>query len=302
MKGLKIINKLHRCLGYSFFSFKTYEGRMRISASVQSRYLIFAVCSWALYAVVMIHGAYRFSFVVKYYGGEPIRPIERWISILYFTRCLGIQLVCVVTMTSHCHDFCKVMNDLAAIEAKFQNVTSMHRHAVLVVYLNVLFSVMSLFSNIDELADLDGCMRGLYIKILIGVFILVFSETVCMLGFSWMMYLSKAFASFLICVNKELESVDTERPLVVSKLAEQHARCYELWRAFSKCDKMFSVCLSVTVPLNVMNAAPWGYAIVTSDVSILSFTTCVVGLLLSFGELFVLGTHASAAQSEVGLL
>ncbi|XP_077530177.1 uncharacterized protein LOC144142500 isoform X2 [Haemaphysalis longicornis] len=298
MKGLKTVNTLHRCLGYSFFSFKTYKRRMRISASVVGPYLIFAICSWALFAVVMIHEAYRFFFVVQVYDGQPIRPIERWIDLLYFIRCLGIQLVWVVTLTAHRRRFCKIMNDLAAIERKFRNVTCMRRHAIIVVSLNVLFSVMALFSMFGDLASFDGYMEPLHIKILFGVFFLVFSETVCMLGVSWILYLSNAFASFLRCVNEELESKATARPLILPNLAEQHARFCELWAAFGKCDNMFGVCILVTVPLNTMNASPWGYAILSSPMSFLNFTTGVVGFLISFGELLALGTCGSAAKHE----
>ncbi|XP_077492432.1 uncharacterized protein LOC144103641 [Amblyomma americanum] len=299
VNGFSTISKFHRYLGYSFFSWKDLHGESRISAKVLTPYLAFAVLSWAFFAFVMIQDIYRVVFLARNENGDPLRAIDKCVIVFYLGRCVGVQVANVVTLVVYSRELCEVVKNMEAIESTFQRPTRLRPTAKLIVYLNVIFSVAAVISIVDDIAGFDGYMEPVHMKVLYGVFSLVFAETVCLVGFSWIIYFSRAFASFLRCINEDIESLAVGRPLSRSELAAQHARFCELWYTFVQCDKIFSVGLLVTIPLNILNASPWGYFILTSHKSFLNVTTDIVGLITFCAELFVLGAYGSAALEEV---
>ncbi|XP_070382630.1 uncharacterized protein [Dermacentor albipictus] len=298
VNGFSIVSKFHRFLGYSFFSWKNLHGERKYSASVVSPYLGFAVLSWTFFAFVMVQDTYRVVYLVRGEGGKPLRAIDKCVLIFYFVRCLGIQLTNVITLVIYSRDLDEIIKKMEAIESTFQRPTRLRVAAKFIILQNVIFSVAALLSICDEIANFDGYMEPIHMKVIYGVFSLVFAETVCMIGFSWIMYFSRAFASFLRCINEDVESLAVGRPLVRSELAAQHLRFCELWYAFVHCDKIFSTGLLVTIPLNIINASPWGYFILTTRESSVNVIMDVVGFVTFGAELFALGAYGSAAQEE----
>lgn len=299
INGFSTVSKFHRFLGYSFFSWKTLHGERKYSASMVSPYLAFAVLSWSFFAFVMVQDTYRVVFLVRGEGGRPLRAIEKCVLIFYFVRCLGIQLTNITTLVLYSRELDEIIKKMEAIESTFQRPTRLRATAKFIILQNVVFSVAALLSICDEIAGFDGYMEPIHMKVIYGVFSLVFAETVCMIGFSWIMYFSRAFASFLRCINEDIESLAVGRPLVRSELAAQHSRFCELWYAFVHCDKIFSMGLLVTIPLNIINASPWGYFILTTHESSVNVIMDVVGFVTFGAELCALGAYGSAAQDEV---
>ncbi|XP_077492431.1 uncharacterized protein LOC144103640 [Amblyomma americanum] len=299
MDGVKMISTFHRYLGYSFFSWKTVHGESRLSATMCSPYLVFAVASWCFYALAMIQDGYHVVTLAQDEEGQPLPAIDKCILMFYFVRCVGIQLANIVTLVRYSRELCEIVNKMEAIESTFQRPAGLRPTAKFIVLLNVIFSVAALFSICDEIAEFDGYMEPLHMKVAYAVFSLVFAETVCMVFFSWTMYLSRVFASFLRCINEDVESLGVGRPILLSELEAQHTRFCQLWSAFVRCDRIFSMCLLVSIPLNILNASPWGYYILTSNRSFLNISMDVVGFGTMCAELFVLGAYASAAQLQV---
>ncbi|KAH9380652.1 hypothetical protein HPB48_005696 [Haemaphysalis longicornis] len=102
-------------------------------------------------------------------------------------------------------------------------------------------------------------------------------------------------------MNEDIQSLAVGRPIVLSELAAQHKRFCELWHTFVQCDRIFSVCLLVSIPLNILNASPWGYYIITSKASFLNIAMDIIGFATMCAELFVLGAYGSAAQIQVNV-
>ncbi|KAL1469551.1 hypothetical protein MTO96_024931 [Rhipicephalus appendiculatus] len=218
--GFSIVGKFHRFLGYSFFSWKNLHGERKYSASVVSPYLAFAALSWSFFAFVMLQDTYRIVFLdVRNGEGKPLRTIDKCVLIFYFVRCLGLQLANVTTLVVYSRELDDIVKKMEAIESTFQRPTRLRPTAKFIVLQNVVFSVAALLSIVDEIAEFDGYMEPVHMKVLYGVFSLVFAETVSMIGFSWIMYFSRAFASFLRCINEDIESLAVGRPLARSELA-----------------------------------------------------------------------------------
>ncbi|XP_077530178.1 uncharacterized protein LOC144142500 isoform X3 [Haemaphysalis longicornis] len=296
--GFRIISRLHRYLGYSFFSWTNLHGELTPSASLLRPYLIYAIISWCLFALVMMQDGYRIIFLVQDENGEPFPIIKKCVVLFYNIRCLGIQLANVAALVIYSSSLCELLKKLEAIEQTFQRPTHLRAAARVIILQNVVFSATAVFSICDEIAMLQDYMEPLYMKILYGTFSLIFAETVCMVSLSWVMYLSRAFASFLGCINEDIESLLNGQPLVHAKLRAEHARFHELGGAFEECDKIFSVCLLVCVPLNIVNASPWAYFILTSHKSFLTVFMDVIGFTTMCAELFILGLYGSAAHGQ----
>ncbi|KAH8030467.1 hypothetical protein HPB51_006899 [Rhipicephalus microplus] len=294
--GFSIVGKFHRLLGYSFFSWKNHHGERKYTASVVSPYLAFATLSWSFFAFVMLQDTYRIVFLdVRNGDGKPLRTIDKCILIFYFVRCLGLQLANVSTLVVYSRELDDIVKKMEAIESTFQRPTRLKPAAKFIVLQNVVFSVAALLSIIDEIAEFDGYMQPVHMKTLYGVFSLVFAETVSMIGVSWIMYFSRAFASFLRCINEDIESLAVGRPLARSELAAQHSRFCELWYTFERCDKIFSLGLMIGIPLNIINASPWGYFLLTSHESLLNVSLDVLGFITFGAELFALGANNAVA-------
>ncbi|KAH6924804.1 hypothetical protein HPB50_025134 [Hyalomma asiaticum] len=58
----------------------------------------------------------------------------------------------------------------------------------------------------------------------------------------------------------------------------------------------------VSIPLNIINASPWGYFLLTSHESFVNVFMDVVGFITFGAELFALGAYGSAAQDEIAWL
>ncbi|KAL3175524.1 hypothetical protein MRX96_040263 [Rhipicephalus microplus] len=297
--GVKTISTLHRYLGYSFLSWNDVYGESQLSVRLVSPYLAYAVASWCFYAFVMIQDGYHVITSTHDEGSEALRTIDKCILMFYFVRCVGIQLVHVATLVCYSHELCDVVKTMEDVESTLQRPTRLRPVAKLIILQNVLFSVAALYSIIDEITEFEGHMGPLYMKVLYSLFSLVFAETACMVSFSWTIYLSQAFASFLRCVNEDITNLVSARSVPLSELESQHARFCELWRTFVRCDRIFSWCLLFSVPLDIMNASPWGYYILTSDKSALNLSMDVIGFATMFAELFVLCAYGGAAQLQV---
>ncbi|KAK8758187.1 hypothetical protein V5799_004176, partial [Amblyomma americanum] len=293
--GFSIISRFHRCIGYSFFPWKNLGGESRVSATVLTPYLAFAVLSWSILALLLIHDTCRAFFVVSFGN------FDKWVIIIILVgRYLGVQVANIVTLVVYSRELCEVVKKMQAIESTFQRPTRLRQTARYIIALNVVFSVVAVFSISDDIASAGDYMEPVYMKLIYGVICLVYSETVCLIGFSWVMYFSRAFASFLRCINEDIESLAVGRPLSRSKLATQHARFCELWYAFVQCDKIFSAGLLIAIPLNILNVLPWGHGILMPHRSLLDLITDVVGLINFCAELFVLGAYCGAALNEDG--
>ncbi|XP_077492430.1 uncharacterized protein LOC144103639 [Amblyomma americanum] len=291
--GFSIISRFHRCIGYSFFPWKNLGGESRVSATVLTPYLAFAVLSWSILALLLIHDTCRAFFVVSFGN------FDKWVIIIILVgRYLGVQVANIVTLVVYSRELCEVVKKMQAIESTFQRPTRLRQTARYIIALNVVFSVVAVFSISDDIASAGDYMEPVYMKLIYGVICLVYSETVCLIGFSWVMYFSRAFASFLRCINEDIESLAVGRPLSRSKLATQHARFCELWYAFVQCDKIFSAGLLIAIPLNILNVLPWGHGILMPHRSLLDLITDVVGLINFCAELFVLGAYCGAALNE----
>ncbi|KAK8758188.1 hypothetical protein V5799_004177 [Amblyomma americanum] len=298
--GFSIISRFHRCIGYSFVPWKNLNGEAGVSATILTPYLAFAVLSWSLFAFFLIHDTCLVYLSEHDEEGKPYRDFEKWVIIIILVgRYLGVQVANIVTLVVYSRELCEVVKKMQAIESTFQRPTRLRQTAKCIIALNVVFSVVALFSISDDIALLDGYMEPVHMKVIYGVIGLVYSETVCLIGFSWVMYFSRAFASFLRCINEDIESLGFDQPLSRSKLATQHARFCELWYTFVQCDKIFSVSLLIAIPLDILNVLPWGHGILTPRRSFLDLITDIVGLITFCAELFVLGAYCGAALNEV---
>ncbi|XP_077493320.1 uncharacterized protein LOC144104294 [Amblyomma americanum] len=296
--GFIIISRFHRCIGYSFFSWKNPHGEPRVSATILSPYLAFAVLLWGFFAFFLIHDTYRVVFLVRDEDGEPLGAFDKWVIIFGICRCFGVQVANVVMLVVYSHELCEVVKKMEAIESTFQRPTRLRPTAKFIVFLNVLFSMAAVYSICDEIALLDGYMEPVHMKVIYGLVRLVYAETVCLIGVSWIMYFSQAFASFLRCINEDIENLAVGPTLSPADLATLHTRFCELWCVFLQCDKIFGRGLLVTIPLSILNASPWGYSILTSHKSFLDIMTDIVGFITSCAELLALGAYSGTALSE----
>ncbi|KAL1469552.1 hypothetical protein MTO96_024932 [Rhipicephalus appendiculatus] len=154
--GVKTISTFHRYLGYSFLSWKDVYGESRLSVTLVSPYLAYAVASWCFYAFVMIQDGYHVITSPQDEESEALRTIDKCILMFYFVRCVGIQLANIATFVYYSRELCDIVKTMEDVESTFQRPTRLRPAAKLIVLQNVLFSAAALYSIVDEIAAFEG--------------------------------------------------------------------------------------------------------------------------------------------------
>lgn len=297
--GCRTINRFHRLLGYSFISYEDRQGYSKVQASVRSPYLLFAICSWSVYQFFLIHDCYNVLFLSEEQDGSPLRLLDKCILFFYLFRCIGIQLVNATTMVQHSKALTEVIENLNYLESTFRRDTKLRSAAKLILLQNAVFSVLALISVLQEVSGLDGYMSSIYVKVIYALCSFIFTETVSMVCFLWVMFFCKVFEAFIRCVNEDIDSLTFEKQVRPEDIQEQHRRFSQIWNAFVQCNTIFSVSLVISIPLNIMNASPWGYYILSSDGDVLGALGDTIGFATMCMELLVLGVYGKSAQVQV---
>ncbi|KAL1469550.1 hypothetical protein MTO96_024930 [Rhipicephalus appendiculatus] len=227
LAGFFIIAKFHRVLGYSFITRTAESGRPR--SKILSPYLLYAIISWILYVFVIGSDIVRVSTLLE---DERNRAIDRAIQILGDIRCVGIQVSVVVLLLSKSQRFVDLLEYLVGLERRLTRATPLRRTAFVVLFLNVVFSFTSVLSISAEIYDFDEYSHAAYMKILYGMFSLVFAENVCMISFSWLAYFCSAFAGCLNLINDDVVRMSEELAVDPKELSELHRLFSDVGAAF----------------------------------------------------------------------
>ncbi|KAH6924805.1 hypothetical protein HPB50_025135 [Hyalomma asiaticum] len=294
LAGFFVITRFHRALGYSFITRAAESGRP--SSKIISPYLLYAIVSWTLYVFVIGSDIVRVSTLLE---DERNRAIDRAIQILGDVRCVGIQLSVVVLLLSKSQQFVDLLEYLVGLERRLTRATPLRRTAVVVVCLNVIFSFTSVLSISAEIYDFDEYSHAAYMKILYGMFSLVFAENVCMISFSWLAYFCSAFASCLSLINADVVLMSEELVVSNKELAELHRLFSDVGAAFVRLEDLLGMAILICFPLNIVNAAPWGYYMLKADKGTTIFMLDLIGFLTICAEMFAAGIYARLTKREV---
>ncbi|KAH7939330.1 hypothetical protein HPB52_011037 [Rhipicephalus sanguineus] len=297
LAGFFVIARFHRALGYNFITRTTERGRPR--SKILSSYLLYAIVSWILYVFVIGSDIVRVSTLLE---DERNRVIDRAIQILGDVRCVGIQVSVVVLLLSKSQRFVDLLEYLVGLERRLTRATPLRRTAIVVVCLNVVFSFTSVLSISAEIYDFDEYSHAAYMKILYGMFSLVFAENVCMISFSWLAFFCSAFAGCLNLINDDVVRMSGELTVSPKELAELHRLFSDVGAAFARLEDLLGLAILICFPLNIVNAAPWGYYMLKADKGTTIFMLDLIGFLTICAEMFTAGIYARLTKHEVRML
>ncbi|KAH7933650.1 hypothetical protein HPB49_014883 [Dermacentor silvarum] len=293
LAGFFVIARFHRALGYNFITKAAENGRPR--SKIISPYLLYAIVSWTLYVFVIGSDIVRVSTLLE---DERNRVIDRAIQILGDVRCVGIQLSVVALLLSKSQQFVDLLEYLVGLERKLTRAAPLRRTAVVVVCLSVIFSFTSVLSISAEIYDFDEYSHAAYMKILYGMFSLVFAENVCMISFSWLAYFCSAFAGCLSLINDDVDRMSTELAVCPKELAELHRLFSDVGAAFVRLEDLLGMAILICFPLNIVSAAPWGYYMLKADKGTAIFMLDLIGFLTICAEMFAAGIYARLSKQE----
>lgn len=293
LSGFQLMTRFHRILGYCFIS---NDAAGKPVCKILSCYLVYAVVSWVLYVFVYGLDIVRVSTLFE---DERNRFIDRAIQVLGCVRCIGIQLSTVLLILTRSDRFLELLSCLVGLQAKLHKPPLLRHVALKVIFLNVIFSVTSVLSISAEIYDFDEYSTAAYLKILYGVFSLVFAETVCMISFSWLMFFNSVFAAYLNLVNDDLDCMTNHIEVNPTKLAELHRLFSNVGGAFVLLEELLGLTILISFPLNIVNAAPWGYYMLKADKGTTIFMLDLIGFITNCAEMFATGVYARAPKQEV---
>ncbi|CAN7993925.1 unnamed protein product, partial [Ixodes pacificus] len=292
LSGFSVIAYFHRLLGFCFIS-KDANGRP--VSKIIGPYMIYAFISWALYLFVIGSDIVRVSILLQ---DERNRAIDKAIQILACVRCIGIEMATIVLLVTKSSQLVELLVTLEELEDRLNRATSLRATAIRVVALNVIFSVTSVLSISAEIYGFDEYSAEAYMKILYGVFSLVFAENVCMISFSWLMFFCRVFGVYLSHVNEDIDCMSNELVVSIPELAELHRLFVNVGWAFARLEQLLGVAILVSFPLNIVSAAPWGYYMLKADKGTTIFMLDLIGFFTICAEMLATGVYARATNRE----
>ncbi|KAH9380653.1 hypothetical protein HPB48_005695 [Haemaphysalis longicornis] len=295
--GFFVIARFHRILGYSFVTRNSENGKPR--SKILSPYLLYAIVSWIVYVFVIGSDINR---VLTLLEDQRNRVIDRAIQILGNARCLGIEISAVLLILTKSEEFVELVEYLVELERRIRRTAPLKRAAITVLCLNVLFSITSVLSISAEIYDFDEYSHAAYMKILYGLFSVVFAENVCMISFSWLMFFSLAFSGCLSRINEDITRMSTEVVVNMRELGELHRLFSDVGGAFARLEHLLGVAILICFPLNIVNAAPWGYYMLKADKGTTIFMLDLIGFLTICAEMFAAGVYTRATKQEVRMM
>ncbi|CAN7993054.1 unnamed protein product [Ixodes hexagonus] len=293
LNGFNVIAWFHRLLGFCFIS-KDANGRP--VSKVIGPYMFYAFISWALYLFVIGSDIVRVSILLQ---DERNRAIDKAIQILACVRCIGIEMATIVLLVTKSSQMVELLQTLEELEDRLNRATSLRATAIRVIVLNIVFSVTSVLSISAEIYGFDEYSAEAYMKILYGVFSLVFAENVCMISFSWLMFFCRVFAVYLSHVNEDIDCMSNELVVSIPELAELHRLFVNVGWAFARLEQLLGVAILVCFPLNIVSAAPWGYYMLKADKGTTIFMLDLIGFFTICAEMLATGVYARATNREV---
>lgn len=291
--GFQFMTRFHRILGYSFISNNSVG---KPSSRILSSYLLYAVICWIIYLFVYILDIVRVCILLE---DERNRFIDRAIQVLGSLRCIGIQFPTILLILIRSRHFVELLSVLQGIEGRLHRSPFLRGVALKVIFLNAVFSVTSVLSLSAEIYGYDEYSAAAYVKILYGVFSLVFGETVSMISFSWLMFFNSVFAAYLNIVNEAINNMTQNTRVDPAKLDELHRLFANVGGAFVLLEDLLGLTILISFPLNIVNAAPWGYYMLKADKGTTIFMLDLVAFMTNCAEMLAAGLYARAPKHEV---
>ncbi|KAH8030468.1 hypothetical protein HPB51_006900 [Rhipicephalus microplus] len=270
LAGFFIIARFHRALGYNFIIRTSESGRPR--SRILSPYLLYAIASWILYVFVIGSDIVRVSTLLE---DERNRAIDRAIQILGDVRGVGIQVSVVVLLLPKSQQFVDLLEYLESLERRLSRATPLRRTAIAVVFLNVVFSFTSVLSiSCGDLRLRRVLARRLHEDLV------------------------RAFAGCLNLINDDVLHMSEELTVDPKELSELHRLFSDVGAAFVRLEDLLGMAILICFPLNIVNAAPWGYYMLKADKGTSIFLLDLIGFLTICAEMFTAGIYARLTKHE----